>query len=482
MEEKKQIEAITEEVHKQKETVEADPHRQAYHLMAPVGLINDPNGLIKWDGKYHMFFQWSPYQAGHGMKVWGHYHTKDFVHYTLEKPALVPSEWYDKDGCFSGSAVEKDGVLHLFYTGHTEKEGEIDQEYQALAVSEDGRQFEKKGMLLESPEGITAHFRDPKVWWHEDLWYMVVGAQTEDKKGAVLLYSSKDLSEWEYVKRLAVAGDKEGYMWECPDFFTLDGQEILLFSPQGMEPEDIHFQNVYQTGYLTGSAEGDVWKRGEFQELDRGFEFYAPQTFEAEGRRLMIGWMGVPDQYEEAHPTVDNQWIHSWTIPRELSWNGKKIIQTPIREAKQWRTSESPVEKKEMIENDQQEIEDISGRVAELSIDFEEIGEMWAMELYHEASFSYKKADNLLTLTRPDPEDAEKTQFRHVQLESPLRSLQVFLDHSSLEIFVNEGEEVFTARIFADAALTDIAFTSLGRSEFTVKKWELAAIDIESTL
>ncbi|SDJ32513.1 glycoside hydrolase family 32 protein [Salimicrobium halophilum] len=482
MEEQELRKAIRDEVHKQKETVENDPHRQAYHLMAPVGLINDPNGLIKWGEDYHLFFQWSPFQPGHGTKVWGHYHTKDFVNYTLEEPALVPTEWYDKDGCFSGSAVEEDGKLYLFYTGNTEENGDILEEYQTAAVSEDGNSFRKQGVLIEKPEGITPHFRDPKVWKEGDTWYMVVGAQTEDRRGAVLLYTSEDLQQWTYMKRLAEAGDEEGYMWECPDFFRLDGLDILLFSPQGIEPDDIHFHNVYQSGYVIGRTKGDRWERGDFHELDHGFEFYAPQTFEADGRRIMIGWMGVPDQYEEAHPTVANQWIHSWTIPRELTWNGERIVQTPIMETKAWRTSEIPVERTETIENDQREVEDVGGRVMEVAIDFEEIGDMWAIELYHEASLSYKKSRNLLTLSRPHPEDAEKTQFRHVQLDKPLKSLRMFFDYSSFEVFVNEGEEVFTSRIFADAALTDLAFTSLGTSTFHVKKWELAPIEIDSKL
>ncbi|WP_347862117.1 sucrose-6-phosphate hydrolase [Salimicrobium sp. PL1-032A] len=482
MEKQEWVKRIREEVHKQEGTVNSDPYRQAYHLMAPVGLINDPNGLIKWGEDYHLFFQWSPFKTGHGTKVWGHYHTKDFVHYTLEEPALVPSEWYDKDGCFSGSAIEEQGMLHLFYTGHTEENGEILEEYQASAVSEDGRTFRKQEMLLERPEGITPHFRDPKVWKEGQRWYMVVGAQTEEKRGAVLLYESSDLKQWSYVKRLAEALQEEGYMWECPDFFRLDGLDILMFSPQGIAPDDISFQNTYQAGYVIGRQKGAQWERGDFRELDRGFEFYAPQTFEADGRRLMIGWMGVPDQYEEAHPTLQNQWIHSWTLPRELAWNGERIVQTPIAETKAWRTSELPVSRTETIENDQREVEDINGRVMEVAIDFEQIGDMWAVEMFHEASLSYKKSRNLLTLSRPHPEDAEQTQFRHVQLDKPLKSLHMFFDHSSLEVFVNDGEEVFTSRIFADAALTDLAFTSLGASTFHVKKWDLAPVEIESEL
>ncbi|SIS80850.1 glycoside hydrolase family 32 protein [Salimicrobium salexigens] len=472
--------SVKKEIHKNRNEVEADPHRQSYHLMAPVGLMGEPAGLVEWDGEYHLFFQWNPFDTGHSMKIRGHYRTVDFLHYTLEEPALVPGEWYDAEGCSAGSAVIKDGVLHLFYTGYAkDKDGQI-REYPAVAVSENGHSFEKQEVLLDLPENVTSSFRSPNVWREGDQWFMAAGSQTEGDRGVILLYTSPDLKEWEVVKRLAEAGNQEGEMWENPDYFTLDGEDILFFSARGLTSEDIHFRNASQAGYISGVTEGKRWRKEDFRELDRGFEFYAPQTFETGGRRLMIAWMGVPGQYEESHPTVNSGWTHTWTIPRELSWDGDKIIQRPFPEARQWRKSREPVEKKAEITNDQQELEGVNGRAAELEIEFESLEDMWAVELFREASFSYKKSENLLTLSRPHPEEPEKTEFRHVQLDGPLRNLHLFIDRSSLEIFVNGGEEVFTSRIFADAALSDLAFTSLGTSTFGVKMWELAPVEITS--
>src|SRR5690606_7022205 len=120
------------------------------------------------------------------------------------------------------------------------------------------------------PEGYTAHFRDPKIWNVNDVYYLVMGAQTLEEKGCVLLFQSTDLKQWD---NLGVLADGFGYMWECPDFFTLQDKDVLLFSPQGMEPEGIHYQNTFQSGYFIGEwTEGtNQYMHNQFQEIDHGF-------------------------------------------------------------------------------------------------------------------------------------------------------------------------------------------------------------------
>lgn len=327
------------EIEQHKKLVESDPYRMAYHLMPPVGLLNDPNGFIQWNGVYHLFFQWMPFHTGHGAKFWGHYTSNDLVTWKLEPIALAPSEWYEKNGCYSGSAVEHEGKLKLLYTGNVKDELGNRETYQCLAESSDGIHFDKKGPVIHLPEGYTPHFRDPKVWEHEGQWYMVIGAQTKDLKGSVVLFQSDNLENWEY-KGAIVSSEDLGYMWECPDLFHVDGKDVLLFSPQGLEPQGLHYHNVYQTGYMLGKFDYEKvdFNHGSFQELDRGFEFYAPQTMvDEKGRRIMIGWMGVPDQNEDKFPTIPYKWNHNMTIPRELSVENGKIIQTPVKELKNMR-------------------------------------------------------------------------------------------------------------------------------------------------
>ncbi len=139
---------------KRQETAASDRYRQNYHVMPSVGLLNDPNGVIQWNGVYHLFFQWQPFHTGHGAKFWAHVTTKDFVEWKEEEIALAPGEWYDKNGCYSGSAIEKDGRLCLMYTGNV-RDGEGNREtYQCLAVSEDGIVFDKKESSRVSRKAI----------------------------------------------------------------------------------------------------------------------------------------------------------------------------------------------------------------------------------------------------------------------------------------------------------------------------------------
>ncbi|WP_026691660.1 glycoside hydrolase family 32 protein [Alteribacter aurantiacus] len=467
-----------EEVAKHKETVEADPHRLQFHLMSPVGLINDPNGWIQWNGTYHMFYQWNPFKPGHGAKFWGHYTSTDLVHWTHEPIALAPSEWYEKNGCYSGSAVDLDGKLTLFYTGNVKDEEGNRESYQCIAQSQDGITFEKQGPVIDTlPSGYTAHFRDPKVWKHDGVWYLIIGAQTEDLQGHALLYRSNDGRAWTNLGPIAGSGlaplQQFGFMWECPDVFTLGEKEVMIVSPQGLEPEGMHNHNTYQAGYFVGELDYDLPKfhHGAFDELDRGFEFYAPQTTEDEsGRRIMVGWMGVPDQQEDQHPSVKNQWIHCLTIPRELQLKGDRLIQKPVEELQQMRHNE--VMHEEATIEGHTELNGVSGDVVELELsDFGSAPAFFEIDFRQEARLVFDRESRVLTLERKNFAD-RLTEKRQCHLEE-LQSLRIFMDTSSLEIFVNGGEDVFTSRYFPEPTENRISFTSSEQTTLNVKKWEL---------
>ncbi|ELW7768700.1 glycoside hydrolase family 32 protein, partial [Escherichia coli] len=174
--------------------------------------------------------------------------------------ALAPGDKYDRDGCFSGSAVDDDGVLSLIYTGHIclddRGNDSIIREVQCLATSHDGIHFEKQGCVLTPPEGIM-HFRDPKVWHEDGSWWMVIGARDASDNGQVLLYRGTSLRDWHLEHVLAHSAAGKSYMWECPDFFRCGNFHWLMFSPQGMPPSGYRFRNLFQSGVLAGS-----WKPG----------------------------------------------------------------------------------------------------------------------------------------------------------------------------------------------------------------------------
>ncbi|MDE7158640.1 MAG: glycoside hydrolase family 32 protein, partial [Clostridiales bacterium] len=215
--------------------------RHTYHAMPPIGWMNDPNGVIYAFGKYHLFYQFYPYGASWDSMHWGHYTTRDFIHWRLEPTALAPDGKYDRDGCFSGTSIVKDNKLYLMYTSVL-----ADIQTQSLAVSSDGVKFEKIGKVIASSQlpqdALRTEFRDPKVFLRNGVYYALMGSRTMNGEGQILLYRSNDLLQWEFVN--VVRRDKltTRGIYECPDLFELDGKDGIIASPQGYETQDWRYQ------------------------------------------------------------------------------------------------------------------------------------------------------------------------------------------------------------------------------------------------
>ncbi|MGL9736158.1 MAG: glycoside hydrolase family 32 protein [Symbiopectobacterium sp.] len=215
--------------------------------------MNDPNGLAYCDGRYHVFYQHHPYDEHWEPMHWGHMTSHNLVHWQHQPIALAPGDAFDRDCCFSGCAVNDNGLLTLIYTGHVWLQGVGNdgaiRQVQYIATSEDGLHFTKHGVIVTTPDGIM-HFRDPKVWKQNGRWFMVVDVRGANDRGQVLLYSGTSLFQWHLEGVLAKADRWLGYMWECPDFFPLGDKYLLMFSPQGMTPEGYRYRNRFQSGYI----------------------------------------------------------------------------------------------------------------------------------------------------------------------------------------------------------------------------------------
>ena len=188
--------------------VNTDPYRLHFHLMAPTGWLNDPNGLCVIKGVNHIYFQYTPFSATWGLKSWGHYSTENWIDYTEHPIFLRPSVAEDIDGVYSGSALVENNKIHYYYTGNVKY---TDKKYDYIlngreqnvieVISEDGFNYENKNILLKNsdyPQNMSTHVRDPKVFKVEDEYFMILGARTKEDIGCAILYKSLDLKKWEY--------------------------------------------------------------------------------------------------------------------------------------------------------------------------------------------------------------------------------------------------------------------------------------------
>lgn len=423
--------------------------RPKFHLSPKTGWMNDPNGLCYFGGKYHIFFQYSPFDTKPGLNYWGHYATADFVNYEYLPPALCSDEQFDCHGVYSGSAVVKGDELHLFYTGNVKLMGDSydyissGREHNTVhAISRDGVTFEKRAVALRNsdyPDDVTCHVRDPKVYEYDGVYVMLLGARTKDDIGQVLIYRSHDLERWEYSGRIT-SEKKLGFMWECPDLISINGKLFLSFSPQGVESDGILYNNIYQSGYaeIIGDFPGNC-KIGEFTELDRGFDFYAPQTFvDKNGRRILIGWGGLPDIDDlYQNPTDRFGWKHVLTLPREVTERNGRLYQNPVKEIEALRRSRREYTFSGELNAD-------VGCVFEAEIQLESASDFRA-EICGGMTLSFDNSMVTLELGKPG---CGRTK-RSVKTD-PLTDVRIFCDTSVVEIYLNGGAEVFTTRYYPE--------------------------------
>ena len=423
--------------------------KNKFHIEAEKGLVNDPNGLIFWKGEYHVFYQLNPKSCEHTFKNWAHIKSKDLVNWEKLPIALAPTDWFDKDGCYSGSAIEKDGKLYLMYTGNVKNNG-VRESYQCLAVSEDGISFKKLGPVIHNndiPKGYTRHFRDPKLLRKNGKFYVVLGAQRENLTGTILLYSSKDLFTWKFEQEI-IKGES-GYMCECPDYYEVNKQGVLIFSPQGLTANGILYNNRYQSGYILRNIKET--EKNNFIELDRGFEFYAPQSFIGKGgERIMFGWMGMPEELE--HPSVEEGWIHSLTLPRIIEIENNKLYQRPHTNLQKLRKNKITIENLEVNGKVNLEKFNIKGITYEIILKLEELNSDLILNIRagenNKTVLKYEYKNKLFILDREKSGRGYKG-IRKCVLDT-LKEIRIFSDTSSIEVYLNNGEEVFTANIYPE--------------------------------
>jgi beta-fructofuranosidase len=452
------VEKATQALEQAAELVVEDNFRLGYHVMPPAGWMNDPNGLIYWNDEYHVFYQHYPYEPKWGPMHWGHAKSKDLVSWEHLPIALAPSEEYDCGetggyGCWSGSAVDDNGVLSLFYTGHVD--GRTSMEVQCIATSKEGITFRKSDanpVIASAPEDGAFGFRDPKVWQHEGQWYMVLG-YGKDGIGKTLMYTSSDLLSWSYLGVTAESNGTMGDMWECPDLFPLGDRDehVLIISPMNM--------GATKTMYLTGKLS---YETGKFdycyaERLDYGFDFYAPQTMvDGKGRRILIGWMNI---WGAQMPEQEQGWMGAFTLPRELTLaDDGQLRMQPVAELLQLRKDHNRVDGRRIEAGEIFSVVGIKGDQLEIIAVFntaQSEGE-FGLQLrcsedgaeYTEVTYSVVQRTLRVDRTNSGSGEAGVNEVKIDPLEDGSIRLQMFVDRSSVELFANNGIKTITNRIY----------------------------------
>ena len=227
----KRYEDWTEEEKKQiKENMANSPWHTHYHVEPKTGLLNDPNGFSYFNGKWILFYQNFPFGAAHGLKSWVQLESDDLVHFKETGLKVLPDTPLDSHGAYSGSAMQFDDKLFLFYTGNVRDEKWIRHPYQIGALLDQDGNLEKiDQILIDQPEDATDHFRDPQIFKFKDQYYAIVGGQDLEKKGFVRLYKAvnNDYTNWVEVGDLDFNNDRTAYMMECPTWSSSASKQFF---------------------------------------------------------------------------------------------------------------------------------------------------------------------------------------------------------------------------------------------------------------
>ena len=427
-------------------------YRQTYHVQPVTGLLNDPNGFARHGGAWQLCYQWCPWGAVHGLKYWYRVASSDLVHWHNAGIALAPDRDFDNRGVYSGSAIGDGEDLVYFYTGNHRDEDWTRTAYTCAAVLRADGRVEKPDAPLFGPHpDYSEHQRDPKIVYRPEdrAYYILIGARTRDDRGRVLVYRS-DLprSGWRFAGELNVPGlESFGSMWECPCLARVDGKDVLIFCPQDVRLPG-RAENTNHNVYLIGRMDFGTLTftpEGECRPLDYGFDFYAAQTAagaEDPDPAVLIGWIGLPGAH---YPTDDEDWVGSLTLPRALRVRDGRLLQTPIPAMYALRGPQQP-DDGTLPAACEMEVDAPEGDFA-LNLFTRDDGS-GGLRLQWRGDRRALRVDKRAMDLRFNAELGETLEM---PLESPPRKLDIFIDHSSIEIFANDGEAVFTAHVYPTA-------------------------------
>ena len=465
-----------------------EKHRPQFHFSPKVNWMNDPNGMVYYNGKYHLFYQYNPGDKVWGDMNWGHASSSDLLHWHHHEPALI-SEADGLGYIFSGSAVvDWKNTSGLQQTAHPPlvalftHSSRYDHQVQSLAFSVDGGESWQKyshNPVIKNP-GIT-DFRDPKVIWHPSTnsWIMTLAAGHEIK-----LYRSSNLLTWQHISDFGQGYGAHGGTWECPDFFPLNiansvqQKWILLVSLNPGGPN-----KGSATQYFIGEFNGTrfVHQHAEILWLDYGPDCYAGVTWsdipKNDGRRILMAWM-TNWSYANHQPTAP--WRGAMTFPRELSLittsNGLRLSAKPIKEITQLICGNS-------IQFDNLSVAGAaqldSGKGLDdcleikLTLDWsKDRSDEWLLRFYNssgeELLLDFKASINQLRIDRSKANyklqqnsDFNRMIKARIGIDGKMKmDIHILKDSSSIEVFTAQGTCLLTVSFFVEKPLDHLELRS----------------------
>ncbi len=473
-----------------------EKYRPAYHFTPEKNWMNDPNGLVYYQGEYHLFYQYNPYGNTWGHMSWGHAISKDLLQWEQLPVAL---EEYpdaltgDSTMIFSGTAlVDKNNTSGLcegkdcliaIYTSHVHKNGEGKTQHQSLAYSNDKGLTWKRNDKNPILDIQRKDFRDPKVFWYEPQQKWVMATVIPDLY-KVRFYESKNLLEWKQLSEFGPLGDTSR-IWECPDLYELPiennpGKTKWVLSLSGGHPQSPKFVGMQ---YFVGRFDGTNFTPDDPQQsaiyVDHGKDFYAGIVYnnipKSDERTIMIGWV---NNWTYGGQLPTSPWRSAMSLPRVLTLketeSGLRLIQTPITEIANLRT--------EMIIDST-----FSIGTAEIELDLdtensEEIGIRVFKSGDEQTVIGYRIKEQILFLDRrnsgnvnfnPDFASIEEVKLKPVDGKI---KLHIFIDQSIIEVFANDGEATISDYAFPEQLDYKIETYSKGGKAPLFKLWKLKSV------
>jgi sucrose-6-phosphate hydrolase SacC (GH32 family) len=466
-----------------------EPLRPQIHFTPPANFMNDPNGLVFFEGEYHLFYQHNPFGNRWGHMSWGHAVSRDLLHWEH-----LPVALREEDGImiFSGSAVvdrtDSSGLcgghscLVAIYTGQTEK-----KQTQNLAYSTDrGRTWTKYAGNPVVDLGMK-DFRDPKVFWHEDTkrWVMVTVLPDQHK---VRFFGSRDLKRWEALSDFGPAGATGG-VWECPDLFPLPVEgaagETRWVLDVDLNPGGVAGGSGGQ--YFVGRFDGRTFVNdapaSETSWSDYGRDFYATISFSdipaADGRRIWMAWMS---NWIYANEEPTSPWRGALSLPRELRLRqtpaGLRLVQRPVRELDTLRIGGTPVRVAASTP--------LPAAAADIALEVaatggEDAGIRLSNDSGEEVVIGAGGSPLEVFVDRRRSRATPLANYpgRHA---GPVRAvdggvqLRVIVDRSMVEVFANDGETAVSDRLFPTQPYTRIEPVNGARLRKPAEMWPLRRV------